>query len=106
MSRGNREMTQHLQHKNTVPPKTLMNSLFRAYAKTFIKDETEHTLLYYFYKLEQIQKTYKLGDLVQVVALDLLEDMKRMKQDEPTLVEEQNMSIGQLNYNQQISPMQ
>ena len=56
-----------------------MNSLFRAYAKTFIKDETEHTLLYYFYKLEQIQKTYKLGDLVQVVALDLLEDMKRMK---------------------------
>ena len=68
-----------MSQKNIVPPKALMNSMFRAYAKTFTKDETEHTLLYYFYKMEQIQKSYKLGDLVQVVALDLLEDMKRMK---------------------------
>ena len=95
---------QALIMRNVAPPKALMNGLFKAYTQVFTKDETEHTILYYLYRLEQIQKSYTLMDLVQVVAMDLIEDIRKRKQDEPTIVEEQNMSIGHINGNQTPSP--
>jgi len=73
-----------------IPPKSLIHTLFRTYANVFKVNQTEHTLLYYLYQLEQVQTNYKMLDMVKVVAADLMHQAHFLKQEEPTLMEEQN----------------
>lgn len=61
--------------------------LFKTYTNVFKVNQTEHTLLYYLYKLEQVYKHYKMLDVVQIVANDLLKKAHCMKQEEPTIVD-------------------
>ena len=42
------------------------------YSRVFQVNQTEHTILYYLYQLEQIRSHYRMIDMVQVVALNLL----------------------------------
>ena len=58
--------------EGVIPPKQLVHTLFRTYTNVFRVNQTEHTLLYYLYQLEQINQHYKMLDIVQVVASDLL----------------------------------
>ena len=55
-----------------IPPKSLLRTLFSTYSNVFKMNQTEHTLLYYLYQLEQVRGPYQMTDLVQVVALDLI----------------------------------
>ena len=62
------------------------------YSKVFNVNQTEHTILYYLYQLEQVRSHYRMIDIVQVVALDLLKQAHCLKQDEPTIGDPCNLS--------------
>ena len=83
-----------LMTANVMPPKDLVRTLFLTYSNVFKVNQTEHTLLYYLYKIEQIRAHYQMTDLVQVVALDLLRQAHSLKQDEPTIMDAHNQSFN------------
>lgn len=75
-----------------IPPKNLVRTLFQTYTNVFNINQTQHTLLYYLYQMEQIKTHYRIYDMVQVVALDLLRQAHCLKQEEPTIMDHGNQT--------------
>ena len=88
-------LERQIETQGVIPPKELVRVLFKTYASVFKQNQTEHTILYYLYMNKQICSHYKVSDLVEVVALDLIKQAHCLKEEEPTLLDEHNQSVYQ-----------
>ena len=64
LTRDENSYKQKACSEGVIPPKNLVRTLFKTYTNVFNINQTQHTLLYYLYQMEQIRTHYRIYDMV------------------------------------------